>query len=214
MIFLIARDKGGASALRLSKQLGMHYSTVWHIVHKIRKAMSLRDAEIIKLGGVIQLDEGFFGGHKRKAQVLVMVETENKKSGSIVMKRILGDKVPSGPGVKQVIEAHVDNESQQHFVTDCASAHSVIKKMGHILESHKSTPQSAATKLGWLHIAISLAKQFLLGTYHGVSRKHLQQYLDEFCYRYNRRFKEDSLHESLLRACLFAPPVTYPVLTR
>lgn len=215
MIFLIARDKGGISALRLSKQLGMHYSTVWHIVHKIRRAMSLRDAEVIKLGGVIQLDEGFFGGYKRKAQVLVMVEDENKRSGSIVMKRILGNKVPSGPGIQQVIESHVDNEAQQHFVADYAGAHRVIKNIGHMLKSYKSTPQSAITNLGWVHMAISLAKRFLLGTYHGaVNRKHLQSYLDEFCYRYNRRSKEGLLHESLIRACLFASPVTYPALTR
>jgi len=214
MIFLVARDKGGASGLRLSKQLGMHYSTVWHILHKIRRAMSLRDAAVIRLGGVIQLDEGFFGGPKRKTQVLVMVETEGKRAGSVVMKRIFGTKMPSGLDIEEVVEASVDNESQQHFVSDLASAHNVVKKMGHTLTAHKSTPKSAATHLGWLHIAISLAKQFLLGTYHGVSRKHIQYYLDEFCFRFNRRFKEGSLHESLLRACLLAPPITYPALTR
>jgi hypothetical protein len=214
MIFLVATDKRGSSGLRLSKQLDMHYSTVWHILHKIRRAMSLRDTSVIKLSGVIQLDEGFFGGHKRKTQFLVMVEGQGRKAGSIVMKRIFGAKVPSGPGIEAAIEAHVDNESQQHFIADQAWAHSSVKKMGHILESHKSTPKSAVTNLGWLHMAISLAKQFLLGTYHGVSRKHMQYYLDEFCFRYNRRFKEDLLHESLLRACLLAPPIPYPVLTR
>lgn len=212
MIFLVARDKGGASALRLAKQLGMRYATVWHILHKIRTAMSKRDASIIKLGGVIQLDEGFFGGHKRKTQFLVMVEAGNKRSGLIAIKRIFGHKVPSGPGIEAAIEAHVDNESQQHFIADQAWAHSSVKKMGHVLESHKSTPESAVMNLGWVHMAISLAKQFLLGTYHGVSRKHMQLYLDEFCYRYNRRFNESLLHDSLLRACLLAPPISYPAL--
>lgn len=213
MIFLVARDKGGASALRLAKQLGMRYATVWHILHKVRIAMAKRDAAVIKLSGVIQLDEGFFGGNKRKTQVLVMVESQGKRTGSIVMKRIFGDKVPSGPSIKEAVNAYVDNEIQQHFVTDQAWGHSAIKKMGHLLQTHKSTPQSAATNLGWVHMAIGLAKQFLLGTYHGVSRKHTQRYLDEFCFRYNRRFKESLLHESLLRACLLAPPISYPALT-
>ena len=51
---------------------------------------------------------------------------------------------------------------------------------------------------------------FVLGTFHGVSRKYLQNYLDEFCYRFNRRLKESELHQSLLRACVSTRPrLTY-----
>jgi hypothetical protein len=64
MIFLVAQDKGGISALRITKMLGMHYSTVWHILQKIRIAMSQRDSKVIKLSGLIELDEGFFGKKK------------------------------------------------------------------------------------------------------------------------------------------------------
>jgi hypothetical protein len=214
IIFLVVQDKGGASALRLSKQLGMHYSTVWHILHKIRAAMSKRDRRIIRLGGVIEMDEGFFGYSKPKAQFLVMVETGNNKPGSLVMRKIMGS-VASGGEVKRVIMATVDNESQQSFVADKAGAHNTVKKIGHSLEAHKSTPESAIQKLHWVHIAISLAKRFLLGTYHGaVSPRYLFQYLDEFCYRFNRRGKENKLCESLLRACLLAPPITYAAFSR
>src|SRR5208283_1784198 len=76
MMFLIAQDKGGASALRLSKQLCMHLKTVWEILHKLRKAMSARDSEAIRLSGLIQLDEAYFGGPRRKTQVIVMVEED------------------------------------------------------------------------------------------------------------------------------------------
>jgi transposase-like protein len=215
MIFLVAHDKGGASALRLAKHLGMHYSTVWHMLHKIRESMSKRDSEVIRLTGLIELDEGYFGGKKRKCQVLVMVEQEKETAGSLVMKRILGHKVASGPGIKQVVESYVDNESQQHFITDEAWAHNVLKShMDHNLRSYKSTPESAAKKLPWVHMAISLAKRFLLGTYHGVSRKHMQKYLDEFCFRFNRRHKEDQIHESLIRACVLTPPISYAALMR
>jgi hypothetical protein len=213
MIFLVARDKGGASALRLAKQLGMHYDTVWHILHKIRLAMSKRDKEAVQLAGLIEMDEGFFGGKKRKTQVLVMIEREGKKSGNLVMQKIFGS-FASEPGVKKVVEARVDNTFRQHFVTDAANAHNVVRKLGHTLEMHKSTPETAAKYLPLVHMAISLAKRFILGTYHGVSRKHLQQYLDEFCFRYNRRSTDLQLHESLLRACVFADPVCFPELTR
>ncbi len=209
MIFLVAQDKGGASAMRLAKQLDMHLKTVWNILHKIREAMSRRDNEVIRLSTLIQMDEAFFGGPKRKTQVLVMIEEEKGRAGNLVMKKIFGQKVPSEPGIRKEIEAHVDNETQQHFISDCAWAHTTPRKMGHTIQFHKSTPKSAVTDLGWLHIAVSLAKAFILGTYHGVSKKHLQRYLDEFCYRFNRRFKEISIHESLIRACVYAPPVNY-----
>lgn len=214
MIFLVAHDKGGASALRLAKQLDMCYSTVWHILHKIRQAMSKRDEKVIRLARLIEMDEGFFGHYKRKAQFLVMIEAGNKKAGNLIMKKILG-RSPDEPDTRKVVEAYVDNESQQYFVADNAGAHNVVKKMGHNLESHTSTPKLAAEKLPWVHLAISLAKRFLLGTYHGaVNRKHLQKYLDEFCYRFNRRIKENQLCESLMHACILAPPTTYAALMR
>lgn len=213
MIFLAAQDKGGVSALRITRQFGMHYSTVWHIMHKIRTAMAARDNEVIKLTGLIELDEGFFGRKKPKCQVLVMIESKDGQSGNLVMKRIMST-TASQPEIRRVVEEHVDTRFRQNFVTDCAGAHNVLAKMGHKFEAHKSTPESAAEKLPWVHRAISLAKRFLLGTYHGVKRKHLQNYLDEFCYRWNRRFKESQLYESLINACVLAHPVFYPALTR
>ena len=212
MIYQIASDKRGVSALRLSKELGMYYRTVWHILHKIRRSMSGRDNSVIRLAGLIELDQGYFGGKHRKTQVLVAIEQEGKKkAGNLVMKKIFG-KLVSEPEVKRIVEAHIDNESQQHFVTDCASAHETLRKMGHKLENHLSTPETAAKKLPLVHLAISLAKTFILGTYHGVSKKHLQNYLDEFCYRFNRRPKENQLHESLIRACILAAPINYAAL--
>lgn len=208
MIFLIAQDKGGASALRLSKQLSMHLKTVWQILHKLRKAMAARDSEAIRLSGLIQLDEAYFGGTRRKTQVMVMVEEGRRHAGNLVMQKIFGRMV-SEPEVRKVVEARVDNESQQHFVTDCASAHSTLQKMGHKLKTYLSTPISAVQKLGLAHLVISLAKTFINGTYHGVSRKHLNGYLSEFCYRFNRRFREAQIHESLIRACVYASPVNY-----
>ena len=155
MMFLVVQDKGGSSALKLSKQLDMHFRTVWNILHKLREAMSKRDNDVIKLSALIQMDEAYFGGPKRKTQVLVMIEEEKGRSGSLVMKKIFGQKVPSEPGVRKEIEAHVDNESQQHFVADCAWAHSTPRKMGHTIQTHKSTPESASKDLGWLHLAVS-----------------------------------------------------------
>ncbi len=173
--------------------------------------MSRRDNEAIQLAGLIEIDEAYFG-KKHTGQALVLIEEDNQKSGNLAMKRIFG-RMPSEPGVKKVLIDKIDNESQQYIVSDCAPAHIVVCKLGHKLKMHLSNPESATTKLRWVHLAIMLAKQFILGTYHGVSRKYLQRYLDEFCYRYNRRFKDSKLYENLLRACLFANPINYAALT-
>jgi hypothetical protein len=205
MMYLIAQDKGGASALRVSKQLDINFKTAWRVLHKIRRAMSRRDSKVVRLAGLIELDEGYFGGKHRKVQVLVAIEREPKKAGKLVMKKIFG-KMASEPEIKRVVKIHMDNDSPQHFVTDCAAAHNTLKKMGHTLERHKSTPESAAKHLPLVHLAISLAKTFILGTYHGVSRKYIQRYLDEFCYRFNRRLKEADLVQSLIRTCVYTRP--------
>ncbi len=61
--------------------------------------------------------------------------------------------------------------------------------------------------LPWVHIAIGNLKTFLLGTFHGVSGKFLQEYLDEFCYRFNRRFVENQIPNRLLNLAIMHSPI-------
>ena len=61
--------------------------------------------------------------------------------------------------------------------------------------------------LPWVHIAIGNLKTFLLGTFHGVSGKYLQEYLDEFCYRFNRRFFEKEIPHRLLNLAIIHSPL-------
>ena len=63
--------------------------------------------------------------------------------------------------------------------------------------------------LKWVNILVSNAKAFILGTYHGVQKKHLQRYLNEFCYRFNRRFWAEQGFDRLLLACANANTITY-----
>lgn len=71
----------------------------------------------------------------------------------------------------------------------------------------------ADEKLRWVHILISNAKAFIAGTYHGLDKGHLQVYLNEFCYRFNRRAWQPQLFGRLLSACLYGPIITYADLT-
>ena len=218
IIALVAQDKGGASATRLARQLGMHYRTVWHILHKIREAMSNRE-QSRQLGGVIELDEAFFGGtgrgmgrgKKHKTQALVMIETIGKHAGSLVMKVLDHSRNMECDELSQIARQRI-KDGRHHFKCDKLQAHFTLRAFGTV-DAVKSTPESAKKHLPWVHVAISNCKRFLLGTYHGVSRKHLQMYLDEFCFRFNRRLREDSLIHSLLCACVFTAPCMYAELT-
>jgi len=71
------------------------------------------------------------------------------------------------------------------------------------LHEPKVTPSIKVDEwLPWVHIAIGNLKAFLLGTFHGVTRKYLQEYLDEFCYRFNRRFVEKQIPNRLLNLAI------------
>ena len=63
--------------------------------------------------------------------------------------------------------------------------------------------------LHWVDTIISNAKAYILGTYHGLPKKYLQRYLDEFCYRLNRRFSERVIFYKLVDACLLLGPITF-----
>ena len=214
-IYLVGQDKGGVSAMRLSKQLELGYKTAWAMLHKIRAAMARRDSEYT-LAGSIELDDAFFGGAAKgrrgrgaanKTPVLVMVESRGEHAGFIAMQT-----VPSmeQSQIETAVRDHI--APGQKIRTDGYTSYAGLKNMGH---RHDRTPvpaENASEDLPWVHTAISNAKRFLLGTYHGVSHKHLQRYLDEFCYRFNRRAWEKQITMRLLTACVFANPITYAEL--
>lgn len=105
----------------------------------------------------------------------------------------------------KAVEKRVE-DNKQFFKSDALQSHFVVKHMGHELEALRlSGSPLACEELPIVHRAISLLKRFLMGTYHGVSSRYLQRYLNEFCFRWNRRNAEqhnlEQSHESrLLRA--------------
>lgn len=78
--------------------------------------------------------------------------------------------------------------------------------LGGSVKAHELLPQ--------VHLVISNFKRWVLDVFHGVSAKHLQSYLDEFCYRLNRRYRHTDLFRRVLNRCAcFTEPVTYAELT-
>lgn len=219
IIYEVAHDKGGASALRLSKRLGMHVSTVWNMVQKIRVAMGARD-ENLTLAGYIELDEAFFGGKttrvvgesatKDKIQVLVLVESEGRQAGNLVMKVIES----SGPDdIEPIIGTKIESEpGGQWFRTDGWGSHHVVMNHGHRITMGHIPKIMLDKVLRCVSLAISHAKAFFKGTYHHFCKKHIQRYLDEFCYRWNRRHLEKQIASHLIAACVLHSAVYYAEL--
>ncbi len=214
-IYLASQDKGGVSAMRLSKQLELGYKTAWAMLHKIRKAMGQRDKGYT-LSGSIEMDDAFFGGTGKgkrgrgatnKTTVMVMIENRDDKAGYIAMQIM---ESLTGENVEKVTKKYI--ESGQNIRTDGFKSFAILDKLGHQHDGRPIPKSKAHEELPWVHIAISNAKRFLLGTYHGVSRKYLQDYLNEFCYRFNRRSWEKQLTDRLLTACITAKPVTFAEL--
>lgn len=209
-IYLVASDKGGISATRLAKHIGVSWITARRMLQKIRTAMGHRDS-IYRLRDLIELDDAFIGGKRTggkrgqgaagKTAVLVSVENRGKKAGFMAIQAV---KTISKEAVDEFLEKRL--KLGQPVRTDALPALNAVQESQDYLK--KVTPASeAANWLPWVHMVIGNLKTFLNGTYHGVSSKFLQEYLDEFCYRFNRRFWEFELPYRLLNACISHLPV-------
>jgi len=215
-IFLVGSDKRGCSAKHLERFFEISYDTAWLLIHKIRNAMGDRDDRYL-LEHVVEMDETFFGGAaagKRgrgadnKTQVIVAVENHGKSAGYAKMTVI---ETLDGSTVETTAKQTVKEGATVR--TDGYSSYRVLSK-SYTHDGKKVEAKDAAKLLPWVHTLIGNTKTFLRGTYHGVSHKHLQRYLDEFCYRHNRRFKGMEIFDRILTAAITAPMLTYADLTQ
>ena len=217
MIFLMGRQKSGASMLSLQRILEIRtYKTVWVMGHKIRQAMAERDADY-KLAGLIELDDTYVGGPKPgkrgrgaagKSKVVVAVETPGDKPRFAAMRQV--PRV-SADEIKAMAQACLAAEVVAR--TDGWQAYRVLNSESSFhLPTVTGSGKNAARLFPWVHTLIANVKGNIRGVYHGVSEKHLPRYLAEFCYRFNRRFWEPQMFNRMVTACLNAQTVTFSEL--
>jgi transposase-like protein len=215
-IYLVSRDKRGYSATQLAEELNIAYSSAWYLLHRIRRAMAERDSEYM-LSGIVELDDTYFGapteGGKRgrgteKAKVMVAVsKTENGKPGYLKM---------------QVVD-NLKGETVGDFAKACIVKGSIIqsdayrsyrKPLAEDFDHQFEVYDSNSDTLKWLHTLVGNVKALVNGTFHGLGDKHLQSYLDEFCYRFNRRGFRTQIFPRLLCAVANSNILGYADLTR
>jgi len=214
-IFLVAQDKRGVSARLIADQLGVCYPTAWVMLHKIRRAMASRDANY-QLGGMVELDDCFFGapaaGSKRgrgtdKTQVLVGLSLTPKGRPAFLKMKVVSDL--KGKTLTEFAKLNLLEHTL--ISSDSYSSYKALSA-DYQHQPQDFDPENNPEHLKWLHIIISNAKAFIMGTYHGLGEKHLQSYLDEFSYRFNRRSFKGELFNRLIKCCLASKAVTYPEL--
>jgi len=219
-IYLLTNNKNGISALQLQKQLLIKsYQTAWTMLHKIRNAMSKKN-EKYKLSGLIELDEAYLGqkkqsekrgrGSENKTTVLAAIEVPKNKNPRFAFLKKVED--ISSKTVLNEISKNV--KEHQIIKTDGYSSYKPITSYGYYhYPKVMENVQDIKKHLPWVHILISNLKGSLRTIFHGVSKKHLQRYLDEYTYRFNRRFVENQLFDRLLFACLTYKTVSFSDLT-
>jgi transposase-like protein len=217
-IALVLNAKKGISAKQLQRDLGIGgYKTAWYLYHRIREAME--EGTIPVLGGTVEIDETYVGGKKRgigqkeakKAKQIVMGAVE--RGGKLKLRHVRDAQIPT---IREFITANVHPDVER-IMTDQHHAYPTALKpaltarhftVNHITGEYVKRGTDISTNT--IESAFSLFKRGVIGNFHKVSIQHLQRYLNEFSYRYNRR-KEDAFMETVGRLCGFKP-LPYRVL--
>lgn len=201
-IALITESKKGISANQLKRALGVQYRTAWYLAHRIRKAMVEKDAP--KLKGIVEIDETYIGGkqrgHRRKKLNKEVVIGIRERGGEI---RYIHTPDNKSDTVFNVIKDHVAKDAKG-IMTDESPIYNFkltqFQKVPHKRIRHKSKIYVRGNvHTNTVESAFSLFKRGLNGSFHKVSLKHLQRYLDEFGYRFNNRKAPDLFGMTIAR---------------
>lgn len=225
---LLTSTKKSFSALELQRQLGhKRYEPIWAMLHKLRAAMGKRDKKY-ELREYIEMDEGFFesvsskekddGGPKKRgrgslkqSKVLVAIESipvekgnkqekykhkPNRQCG--YLKMIVMDDL-AAVGINYEVRNNINKDST--VMTDGYKGYSRLKDC---IKQHSTficeDKKEVAKAFPWVHTAISNAKKICLGIHHSIKDIYMQNYLNEFCYKFNRKYFGDKLFDRLLIA--------------
>lgn len=190
-IWHIISQKQGISALGLQRVLGLNrYETTWTMLHRLRVAMVRPGRD--RLVGPVQVDETFIGGPRPgkrgrgaegKTLVMVSVEDKGKRAGRIRLNKVND---ASGNSLIPAIKEHI--EPNNEIRTDGWEGYSQLSKSGYKHTIIRKTADLGENLLPLANRVTSLLKRWLQGTHQGAPLgSHLDYYLDEFVFRFNRR---------------------------
>ena len=205
--FLICQSRKGMSANQLKRMLRINYRTAWYLCHRIRDAM--KEANPEPLGGTLEIDETFVGGRQRghqhkaghpecKKQVVIGIR---QRGGAL--RFFHAEDVKSGTLAKYIRE-NVSQDVDVIMTDEFQSYPKALHDAG-VLAEHKTVCHKDGvyvdgdTYTNGIESAFSLLKRGIVGTWHRVSAKHLQAYLNEMCFRFDNRKNPYLFRDTLLK---------------
>ncbi len=213
--FLLCQSKKGMSACQIQRTLGIgSYKTAWYLCHRIRAAM--KEASTM-LDGTVEIDETYVGGKPRKGmprrekQVVFGIR---QRGGELHLVHA-GAGNATAPTVREILGNHV-SEDVEVIITDESQIYpygmNAKQRKSHKTICHRKEYVNGLVHTNTAESSFSLLKRGIMGTWHNVSAKHLQAYLDEMQFRFNRR-KNPDLFLDTLRHMVTASALTFKKLT-
>jgi transposase-like protein len=219
----ITNQKQGVSALGLQRVLGLgSYQTAWTMLHRFRRAMVRPGRERLK--GVVEVDETYLAITDRKQPI----SRENRKHNTDKVLIVLAVEMLKPKGFGRIRLRRIDNDADESVIpfiqasiapgatvkTDGSAGYRSLKSLGydHQRNVMLGADEPAHVSMAGVHRVAALIKRWILGTHHGsVQPEHLDAYLDEFVFRFNRRTSNSRgmLFYRLLQQAAVTGPMTY-----
>lgn len=240
--YLATTQTPGQSALQFQRQLGLtRYETAFQILHKMRAGMVRPNRDTIGGVHPVEIDEAFIGGRTRgegkgvhhKTMILGFVEVRANKPDAKRIAKIERALSEGRPVRRQVYAGRIrlvvvpdrlmntlnrvvpDNVTKGSLIrTDGWAGYNEMTKLGfrHDPLAMNGRPERAEAHLPMIHLIFSNLKTWIQGTHHGIAQQHLQTYLNEFTFRFNRRFYPMTAFNSVLGIAAHTVPPTYAEL--
>jgi transposase-like protein/predicted RNA-binding Zn-ribbon protein involved in translation (DUF1610 family) len=224
---LMATHSNGMSALQLAAQLGVTYKTAWLLAQKLRRSMIDPDRSLLE--GVVEVDQteipfrtddSFFDpGKAGKIVIAGAVEVVDRVTNRAKPQKFNAKYLDTRSGrIRLAVIPNNSAASLHAFVRANVKPGTTLLTDGHSsypgLSDYRHDPRIVGKMAGhvalpWIHRVFSVMKRWGLGTYHGLRRKHLDTYLNEFVFRYNRRFYRHVSFETMLGLASHGEPVNY-----
>jgi len=180
--YLVTTHTPGMSALQFQRQMGLSsYQTAFTMLHKLRAAMVRGGRD--RISGIVEVDETYIGGERPGP-------TGRGALGKVIVAGAVDIKGKSANRIRLRVIPNVTGETLTDFVKSTVQEGSTIKTddwRGYLKLEGAGYQHIASTDLVHIHRVFSNLKMWLIGTHHGVSKQHLQAYLNEYTFRFNRR---------------------------
>jgi transposase-like protein len=217
-IALMVESKKGISANQVKRHIGVTYKTAWYLCQRIRQAMQEPEAQV--LGGegmIVEIDETYIGGRTagtgvkagrdNKVAVLGMIE----RGGRVHMQTMKNCKKDT---IKAVLDAKLSPDTDKVVTDGAANYLFLIPPEKHQAGNHKEEKKRGKVSNQTIEGAFSLFKRGLVGSYHQLGEEHLDRYLGEFCWRFNRRRVQPWIFNMALVSLAESKPMPYKELTK